>query len=269
MMTANYHTHTTRCGHAEGTDRSRFEAAEKAGIRTLGFSEHLPGDFCDIDFENRRYHVHRDQIAEYFETMHKFREEYKGRIDVLVGFEFGYYPEFFEQIMEQIADFPIDYLILGQHTIGPYCDRGFDDKQPDCMHQYADLVCAAVKTGCWTYVAHPDFFNYTCTDEDIAAEYERICIACRETDTPVEINMNGMDGKRHYPSRRMFDLAAKHGVKVIIGADAHDSPRLLNEALYDECIRFAKDAGVELIDTVPLRDPVRSFRAWQAQKAHK
>ena len=41
-MTENYHTHTYRCGHAVGTERDYVEAALKAGIRTLGFSDHTP-----------------------------------------------------------------------------------------------------------------------------------------------------------------------------------------------------------------------------------
>ena len=41
-MIANYHTHTARCGHARGEDRDYAEAALRAGIGTLGFSDHTP-----------------------------------------------------------------------------------------------------------------------------------------------------------------------------------------------------------------------------------
>ena len=40
-LTANYHTHTVRCGHAEGTDREYAEKAVERGLTHLGFSDHV------------------------------------------------------------------------------------------------------------------------------------------------------------------------------------------------------------------------------------
>ena len=42
MIKTNWHTHTTRCGHAVGTDEEYVKAAIKAGLHTLGFSDHAP-----------------------------------------------------------------------------------------------------------------------------------------------------------------------------------------------------------------------------------
>jgi len=56
-MIANYHTHTWRCGHAEGTERDYAQQAEKAGIRILGFSDHTPYDFFDSEPRNRPMRV--------------------------------------------------------------------------------------------------------------------------------------------------------------------------------------------------------------------
>ena len=41
-MFANYHTHTTRCNHAAGTDREYVEYAIRSGIKILGFADHTP-----------------------------------------------------------------------------------------------------------------------------------------------------------------------------------------------------------------------------------
>ena len=38
-MIANFHTHTARCNHATGTDREYVEAAIRAGVKSLGFSD--------------------------------------------------------------------------------------------------------------------------------------------------------------------------------------------------------------------------------------
>ena len=45
MMQANYHTHTVRCNHAEGTEREYIEQAIARKVRTLGFSDHSPQVF--------------------------------------------------------------------------------------------------------------------------------------------------------------------------------------------------------------------------------
>ena len=42
MNKNNYHTHTTRCMHAIGQDEEYVQAAIKAGIKKLGFSDHTP-----------------------------------------------------------------------------------------------------------------------------------------------------------------------------------------------------------------------------------
>ena len=42
MMKANYHTHTARCGHAEGTDEEYVLAAIERGFDEMGFSDHVP-----------------------------------------------------------------------------------------------------------------------------------------------------------------------------------------------------------------------------------
>ena len=39
-MLTNYHTHTTRCGHAEGTEEEYILTALRCGYKVLGFSDH-------------------------------------------------------------------------------------------------------------------------------------------------------------------------------------------------------------------------------------
>ena len=46
-MNYNYHTHTTRCGHASGTEREYIERAVANGVRYMGFSDHATFVFPD------------------------------------------------------------------------------------------------------------------------------------------------------------------------------------------------------------------------------
>ena len=74
-MDYNYHTHTTRCHHAEGTDEEYIEAAIKAGMTHLGFSDHLPFMFPD-GYESF-YRVDMARGEEYVKTIKSLAEKYK------------------------------------------------------------------------------------------------------------------------------------------------------------------------------------------------
>ena len=47
---ANYHTHTTRCHHATGTEEAYIETAIRCGYQVLGFSDHTPWRYRDPHF---------------------------------------------------------------------------------------------------------------------------------------------------------------------------------------------------------------------------
>ena len=79
----NYHTHTPRCGHAEGTEREYIESAIKAGIKVLGFADHTPYPYAK---EGYRSGVRMPVSAapEYVSTLSALREEYKDKIKILM-----------------------------------------------------------------------------------------------------------------------------------------------------------------------------------------
>ena len=63
FLKANYHAHTFRCQHANGTEREYIEAAIDMGIETFGFSDHIPCPFQDGFVSNIRMTM--DQAGEY------------------------------------------------------------------------------------------------------------------------------------------------------------------------------------------------------------
>ena len=268
-MQTNYHTHTTRCGHASGTDREILEAAVGVGITELGISEHLPGNFFDLDTKTG-YRLRCDAIEEYVNTFTALRAEYSGRLTLFLGFEFGFYPEFFEQIMDQLTPYPIDYLILGQHSVGRFCDRdGYLEDDPERLRQYADRVTAGIETGCWSYVAHPDKLPYRTQDEAFRREFRRIIDACIAHDLPLEINGAALMKDSWFPCPEFFTLAAERGAKAIIGADAHDPGTVGDPVLYEKCRAFAAKVGISVVPQLRRRDPFRAYRAWKETAGRK
>ena len=161
-MIYNYHTHTERCHHAVNSDKEYIEQAIKAGIKYLGFSDHAP--FMFPDGHESPYRVSVDWADEYIGTIRSLADKYKDRIQISVGFEMEYYPSYFEDMLSLARKVGADYLILGQHFISDEWPEGVGSltytEDPEKLRQYVDNVISAIKSGVFTYVAHPDMINF-------------------------------------------------------------------------------------------------------------
>ena len=73
-MIANYHTHTWRCRHADGTEREYVERAIEGGLKILGFSDHSPYPFPDGYDSGMRMRL--DQVEGYVDTVLALKKEY-------------------------------------------------------------------------------------------------------------------------------------------------------------------------------------------------
>ena len=114
-MICNLHAHTVRCNHASGTEREYIENALAAGLETFGFSDHTPYVFADGYYSGFR--MRPELQKDYVETLLALKEEYRGRIGILIGYEAEYYPRFWRDYLKLITRYHVDYLILGQHFI--------------------------------------------------------------------------------------------------------------------------------------------------------
>lgn len=114
-MIANYHTHTTRCHHAEGEDRQYVETAIERGLKILGFSDHTPY-YYDGDYVSG-VRMLPEEVEGYVESIQRLKDEYKSQIEIKLGFETEYYPKYFEKLLQLYAQYPVDYIILGQHFL--------------------------------------------------------------------------------------------------------------------------------------------------------
>ena len=223
-MNYNYHTHTTRCRHASGTERNYIETAIAAGITEIGFSEHVP-----LRFPDGRESGHRMLMADaedYITTLRALREEYKGRANIRIGFEVEYYPLYFKDTLQYVKELGAEYLILGQHYIDnekcyDHSTYTLSDNVADFI-EYVNCVVAAMKTGVFTYVAHPDVFSFTGDDEIYEREMRRLCEAAKDLNIPLEINFYGVRTQRRYPADRFWKIAGEVGAPVTFGLDAHD-----------------------------------------------
>ena len=94
-MIANYHTHTPRCGHAQGSEEEYVRCAIEAGLHTLGFSDHTPYLFPDDYVPSFR--MMPAELPGYVDAVLRMRKAYADQIRIHLGVEMEYYPKYFQQ----------------------------------------------------------------------------------------------------------------------------------------------------------------------------
>ena len=229
----NYHTHTKRCGHAsDNSDRDYIEAARRAGLKSIGFSDHIP--FTDIEFLDLQNRMALSLVDEYITSIESLKKE-NPDIEILSGFEAEYDPakkEFLSMMREKV-----DYMILGQHFVRDGLEKISRSNNPNYPLQYAKSVCEALDSGIFDMVAHPDIFmSFIATIDSFderevfyknALEASRmICQKAKDLDIPLELNLGGLDSTAGYPFPAFWEIASEVGVKTIIGADAHNPMKI-------------------------------------------
>lgn len=227
-MKYNYHTHTSRCFHANGTDEEYVLAAIEAGFDEIGFADHTAWKF-DSDFVSHM-RMHESALKGYCDSIKSLREKYKNKINIKLGLECEYFSKYIPWLKGVIDEYEIDYIILGHHFAddekgGVY--NGFIST-PEDIYRYRNDVMEAMETGLFSYVAHPDLFmrGYAEFDEHCKKVSEDIIRKAMETGTPLEFNLLGFkhginDGKPGYPHPEFWKIAEELKPKVLVGIDAH------------------------------------------------
>ena len=225
-MNYNYHTHTILCNHAWGTCEEYIKRAIDSGIKYMGFSEHVP--FIFPDGSESFYRLHTAEVEVYFFELYRLREKYKDQIEIKIGFEMEYHPIYFDEMLSCAKRYGAEYLILGQHFINQKAGNGdglyvlLKNCSYDDLSEYVNCIVNGIKSGVFSYVAHPDIFNYIGENEFYNKQMTKLCVASREYNIPLEINFLGIRERRAYPDRRFWEIAGEERCPVIFGFDAHD-----------------------------------------------
>ncbi len=249
-MDYNFHTHTARCGHAEGEDEAYVLRAISCGVRDMGFSDHMPLRFTDG--HESYYRVPIDQVRDYMESLSSLRDKYKKQINLHIGFEMEVYPSRFDEMAALARSYGAEYLLLGQHYIGEEWPNGFyvtqGSEDPAQLVEYTDCVISGMESGLFTYVAHPDLFRYTGTDHDFYAQQVlRICEASIAHNIPLEINLLGIRAKRFYPQDAFWAIAGQTDCPVTFGFDSHSPQDAYDESSIPVAEEIVKTYGLNYI----------------------
>lgn len=256
----NYHTHTTRCHHATGTEEEYIQTALRNGYTVLGFSDHTPWKYADPNFVSR-IRMFPDELEGYASTLSTLREKYAGQLHIHIGLEAEYFPAYLPWLKEEKERLGIEYLIFGCHydttdETGIYFGRPQSERD---LRRYAEQVIEGLETGMYAYLAHPDICLNRWTAYDKAAETtcREICEAAARLNIPLEYNLAGLtcqnrgDGTLGYTTDFFWNIAAEYPVKAIIGCDAHAPEELDVTELFQRKREFLTGLGLTVLDTLP------------------
>jgi histidinol-phosphatase (PHP family) len=257
-MLANYHTHTARCGHAVGTDRAYVETAIARGLRTLGFSDHVPMPFSDG--HESRFCVPLRLLDDYVKSVLSLKQEYANEIEIRLGFEAEYYPDLFPAMLDLLRPYPTDYLLLAQHFVDS-SERVYNTNlQADetSLVWYVDRCLAGMRTGAYSCLAHPDLFHFTGKPAVYRREMTRLCAGAKELGVPLEINLLGLREHKNYPCAAFWKIAGALQCPTVLGCDAHAPEDLADPKNLRKAETFAKRFGIVPLPDISLQNPFRA-----------
>jgi histidinol-phosphatase (PHP family) len=258
-IVVDYHNHTTRCGHAEGTMREYVERAIAVGLAEIGFSDHLYLYFLPPEQRDPTLAMREEQLPEYVESVLKLRDVYRPQIRVRLGLEADYFPGHEEELSRILEPYPWDYVYGSVHFLG---DWGFDDPRHldrygqwdiDALYRhYFDHVKAAAGSGLFDVMGHLDLvkkFGHR-PKADASGLYASVASFLKDADVTVEVSTAGLRKPvgEIYPGPQLLAECARQGVPATLASDSHKPSEVgkdldsaltaLRAAGYDQFVRF-------------------------------
>ena len=191
-----------------------------------------------------------DELEGYVSTIEELKREYKNDIQIFGGLEMEYFPKLFDRTFAEMEQYPLDYLILGQHYFNDetgYVYTGRQWEEEEMLELYVERVTTAIETGNFLYVAHPDIINFVGDEAIYRKHMLRLVEELKKHNMPIELNVNGYRDKIQYPSKRLIELGVEVGCDFIVGVDAHVPAELTDYETYNGCVALAENLGGHLI----------------------
>lgn len=236
-MKFDLHTHHERCGHALGTIRDYIEAGIRHGLDVIGISDHSPYFGSAVDQEQPGIAMAKSEFGRYIDEVLKLKQEYSGKIDVLLGVESDFFPEHAELYRQMYEPYPFDYIIGSVHLSGGVSIfnkkrwNGLTDKQKiEQKELYYDLIQQSARSGIFQILGHIDAMRgfYPAFADIPTDAVDKTLEIIAAQDIAIEINTSGKtkDCGGWYPIDAVLERANHYGVRVTFGSDAHKPERV-------------------------------------------
>ncbi len=200
--------------------------------------------------------MYPEELQGYADTVRQLQRQYKGILEIPLGAEVEYYPGLFPELLPRLRDAGIEYMLLGQHWCGDEMNEAYNGRPTDseqALSRYCDQVIAAMQTGLFTYVAHPDLFHYIGEADIFKKHMGRICKEAKDCNIPLEINLLGINENRQYPHPLFWEVAAEEGCDVVIGSDAHKPSHVVHPEAEKKALQVIHTLSLNYVERPQLR----------------
>ncbi|MDE6740840.1 MAG: histidinol-phosphatase HisJ family protein [Muribaculaceae bacterium] len=238
------------------------EAAFKEGFTTWGVSPHSP--ICCPSGANMK----AEDIERYLAEANRMKNEYEGRMRILVGMEVDYVSDDFGPHTDFFRNLPLDYRIGSVHFVrtqdgrpvdvdGPverflkYLDMDYDNDLRYVAETYFTMELEMLEKGGFDIIGHLDKIgdNGSHAQADLedqswyAEQVEKVIAKSVEKDVIIEINTKKYDtGHRFFPAEKWWPLLKKYGARLILSTDAHYPEKVA--AGYSAALERLRTAGM-------------------------
>jgi len=248
----DYHLHTSRCCHAEGTMEEYLAEASRSGLVEVGFADHFPLGLLNY---NPRVQVtmHPYELEQYIEQVENLKKSFPA-LKIKLGIEVDYLPGTEVMLEGLLKKYPFDYTIGSIHFMGdwdfthPFYADTYRERDIDELYRvYFELVAGMCRSGLFDIIGHIDVikkFGYR-PAADLDSLFTETANILKSTDTCFELNTAGKDAPvgDFYPDRRLLEICREKGVPVTLGSDAH-SPGQVGR-YFPEALDLLKTVGYE------------------------
>ncbi|PKK90191.1 MAG: hypothetical protein CVV64_10710 [Candidatus Wallbacteria bacterium HGW-Wallbacteria-1] len=261
----DYHMHTLMSGDNNADPIACCEKALSLGMEEICITDHLELQECS-------FLKGKMNLRAYHEMIMDLREQFRGRLRILFGLEFGFYPGCRSELEIILRDFPMDFMIGSVHYVNdvgvayaPELYPFFEtlDSPEQILTPYFDALEEAAKCDLFSVIGHADliFTHAMVHFRDLgwggwAHRVSDVVRALISAETGLEINTGGL--ARGFPDTtpEAFFLRAyrESGGRILtLGSDSH-SPEEIG-SMFSSAIEKAVSLGFEKLAIFRRMEP--------------
>ena len=259
-MIVDYHMHLRNgreeIAHDTWSVEPFVEAARRAGVDEIGFTEHVyyfrqTRTLWTVPYQADRCVYDLDA---YVDAILQARER---GLPVKLALEVDYVAGREDETRALLAPYPWDYLLGSVHFIDGFGIDGqprlLDEVGVDeTWRRYFDMLARAARSGLFDSLSHPDLVKIFGERAD-AFDYTEVAEAIAESGVAVEVSTAGLRKRvgELYPHPEFLAACRERGVPVTTGSDAH-MPDLVGRD-FDRARELLRGAGYETVTVFDQR----------------
>lgn len=266
----NFHSHTSRCGHAQGQDEEYIIKAISEGFKHYGMSDHVMFPFLDQPGIRGNYD---NDFESYIHSFCTLKKKYENDIDLHLGMEVEYSP-LLDSYYRNLLQNELEYLIMGQHFHMEENLRFYNySLYPNAPEKYVDDLIVGMESGLILYVAHPDqlSYYYNINDKRLEELCYRIVEASKRTGTPLELNVSKVEYLRSindpdpeknasFPLDAFWRIVGQEQAEVVIGLDAHN-PSFVSTKGFNYALELVDKYSLNVIDANQILERMKRIKS--------